>query len=413
MTDTVQDEPAFQLLAKVADLESDPTGLDTFARYVWQAKQVVRQWLTCLSGHDGPLFVVCEQGDDLALVYAEKIRFVQLKTRDRGSWSVAAMCARGLDAVVRCYQAARKANLHEISAFELWVEGPIADKTDTVDFVKDPTSAAKDVRSKLVASGLTRSWADDFLRRLVIRPDQPTRPHVDAKAMWELSALWPALSHPEVEYLYERLLQVATAAQTGGSGQPATIQAHLAAAWSYVDQDLPGPDEPGGTAIAAIRDQILSRSMLIGLTPPLPGESREQLLARMSAGSTASLMELKMLAAGANRQLIEQVQEMRADMEVERQLLLAGRDTAEADLERLAGRVLSMAEATATKVRLTSVSNPAAASRPAESIAADLLSRPADLAHCDRHPLFDRDERLIFGYLGHLTDLCRFTWRSS
>ncbi|MFC7481499.1 hypothetical protein ACFQX7_17685 [Luedemannella flava] len=72
MTDTVQDEPAFQLLAKVADLESDPTGLDTFARYVWQAKQVVRQWLTCLSGHDGPLFVVCEQGDDLALVYAEK-----------------------------------------------------------------------------------------------------------------------------------------------------------------------------------------------------------------------------------------------------------------------------------------------------------------------------------------------------
>ncbi|MFC7481498.1 DUF4297 domain-containing protein [Luedemannella flava] len=295
----------------------------------------------------------------------------------------------------------------------MWVEGPIADKTDTVDFVKDPTSAAKDVRSKLVASGLTRSWADDFLRRLVIRPDQPTRPHVDAKAMWELSALWPALSHPEVEYLYERLLQVATAAQTGGSGQPATIQAHLAAAWSYVDQDLPGPDEPGGTAIAAIRDQILSRSMLIGLTPPLPGESREQLLARMSAGSTASLMELKMLAAGANRQLIEQVQEMRADMEVERQLLLAGRDTAEADLERLAGRVLSMAEATATKVRLTSVSNPAAASRPAESIAADLLSRPADLAHCDRHPLFDRDERLIFGYLGHLTDLCRFTWRSS
>ncbi|MGI5214943.1 dsDNA nuclease domain-containing protein [Plantactinospora sp. CA-290183] len=405
-------DPGLELLTKVAEVESDSTGLDTFARYVWQAKQVVRQWLTCLSEREAPLFVVCEQVEDLALVYAERIRFVQVKTRDRGSWSVAAMCDRGLDALVRSYTAARKARIHEICAFELWVEGAIADKEETVDFVKDPRSAEKGVRSKLIASGLIRSWVDDFLQRLVIRPDQPTRAHVDAKAIWELGALWPALSRPEVEHLYERLLSAATAAQTGGSAQPGPLQAHLAAALPHVGFDLPGPDEPGGAAIDAIRNQVLTRGMLVALTPPLPGESDEQLLARISSGSAASLLELKMTAAGAGRQLIERVQEMRADMEVERQLLLASRDSAEADLERLASRVLSMADATATRIGLSAASDPAAAGRPAEMIAADLLARPGDLAQCDRRPLFDRDERLIVGYLGHLSDLCRFRWRA-
>ena len=396
----------------VAEVESDPTGLETFARYVWQAKQAVRQWLTCLSETDGPLFVVCEQVEDLALVYAERIRFIQLKTRDRGSWSVAAMCDRGLDALVRSYTAARKAEIHEISSFELWVEGAIADSSDTVAFVNNPSSAAGGVRSKLIANGLKRAWVNDFLQRLVVRPDQPTRAHIDAKAMCELGALWRALSHPEAQELYLRLLVAATAAQTGGSGQPESIQARLAAALPHVlESDLPGAEEPGGAKIDAIREQVLTRSMLLGLAPPLPDESQEQLLARISSGSAASMMELKMRGAGANPRLVERMQEMRADMEVERLLLLASRDSAEADLERLAERVLSMAEATAAQIKLSAVSNPVAASRPAEAIANDLLSRPGDLAQCDRHPLFDRDERLIIGYLGHLSDVCRFRWR--
>jgi hypothetical protein len=405
--------PGIELLAKVAEVESDPTGLDTFARYFWQAKQAVRQWLTCLSEREGPLFVVCEQVEDLALIYADRIRFIQLKTRDRGSWSVASMCRRGLDALVRSYGAARKAQIHEVCTFELWVEGAIADKADTVGFVEAPNSADNDVRAKLIASGLIRSWVDDFLQRLVVRPDQPTRAHIDAKAVWELGALWPALSRPETVELYERLLIAATAAQTSGEGQPQSIQAHLAAALPHVGPGLPGPDEPGGAAIDAIREQVLSRGMLVGLTPPLPGESEEQLLARISSGSAASPMELKLMAAGAGRQLIERVQEMRADMEVERQLLLASRDSAEADLERLATRVLTMADATASRIGLSAANNPVAAARSAEAIAADLLARPGDLAHCDRHPLFDRDEHMIFGYLGHLSDVCRFRWQAS
>jgi len=412
-TERQQADSALELLTSLAKAESDPTGLDTFARYLWQAKQALRQWLTTLSKHNAPLFVVCEQVEDVALVYADHVRFIQLKTRDRGSWSVAAMCDRGLDALVRSYIAARKARISEVCAFELWVEGAISENKDTVRFVKNPSSAGREVRSKLVASGLIRSWVDDFLQRLVIRPDQPTRAHIDAKAMWELWALWPNLSRPEIVNLYERLLQAVAAAQTAGGGQSGTVQAHLAAALPYVGADLPDPDEPAAAAISTIRDQVLSRSMLVALTPPLPGESEEQLLARMSSGSTASLMKLKLMAAGASRQLIERIQEMRAEMEVRRQLLLSSRDSAEADLERLATRVLSMAEATAVRIELSAAGNPAAAGRPAEAIAADLLARPGDLAQCDRQSIFDRDERLIIGYLGHLSDLCRFRWRAS
>jgi hypothetical protein len=77
----------FDLLAAVAQVDADPTGVDTFRRFLWQAKQAVRLWLTCLSERGGPLFLVCEHVEDLTLVYADRIRFLQLKTRDRGSWS--------------------------------------------------------------------------------------------------------------------------------------------------------------------------------------------------------------------------------------------------------------------------------------------------------------------------------------
>lgn len=405
--------PGLEVLSKVASVASDSTGLETFARYRWQAKQVVRQWLTCLREQDRPLFLACEHVEDLTLVYADKVRFIQLKTRDKGSWSVTAMNDRGLDALTRSYVAARKRQIHTLCTFELWVEGATAGKADTEDFVQDPRSASDEVRKKLAVHRIPRGWIDDFLQRLVIEPDQPTQAHIDARAMWELHALWPALSHPEVRYLYERLLTAAEAAQTSGQGQPPSIQAILAAALPHIAYDLPEPHEPAGQAIDPIRDQILSRGMLLAITPPQPGESQQQLLARISAGSTASLMELKMTAAGASRPLIAKMQEMRADMEIERQLMLASRDSAEDDLERLAQKVLRMAEATAADVALAAVTNPAAAGRPAEAIANSLLSQPANLAHCDRQNIFDRDDVLLFGYLGHLSDTCRFGWRAS
>lgn len=400
------------LLALLAQVDSDATGVKTFERYVWQAKQALRQWLTCLSGTNGPLFVVCELVEDIALVYADRLRFLQLKTRDRGSWSALLMCDHGIEALVRSYNSARRVGLHEKAIFELWLEGPISDSPDTVNFTNNPSAANPGVRAKIVKQGLRRAWIDDFLQRLLIFPNQSPRAHIDATVTYELGAIWPMLSRPELDLIYDRLLIAVTAAQAAMT-QPGTIQSRMVSARSYISHDVPNSDEPGGAEIDPIRSQILSHAMLVANTPPLPGESVEQLMNRISKGSTASMLELKMRAAGARSKSIQHMQALRADMEVKRQLLLSSRESAEAELEDLAGHLLSMANATASKVNFSAASNPSAAARPAEAIIADLLSRPGDLAQCDQKSIFADNAQLILGYLGHLSDECRYGWRAA
>lgn len=260
------------LLAAVGELISDRSGAETFARYLWQAKQGVRQWLTCLPIDSGPLFVVCEQVEDLVLVYRDRVRFVQLKTRDRGSWSASFMCSHGIDALVRSYAVAREAGLHALSCFELWLEGSVSDATDTVAFVRKPAHASQAVRNKIVAVGAKQNWLNDFLDQLVIRPDQPTRAHIDAKVIWELGALWPSLSSPELERIYEHLLIAVTAAQSA-QPIPTSIQTYLAAAFLSTRSQSSVVENSANDYPEAIRAQILSRDALMALTPPLPSES--------------------------------------------------------------------------------------------------------------------------------------------
>ena len=390
-------------------VETDPAGTATFNRYVWQAKQADRQWITCLSDQDGPLFVVCEHTEDLVLVYQDKLRFLQIKTKDRGSWSASVMGDEGIDSLARSYAAARAVGIHEIATFELWLEGPISNDSDTVKFVQNPSTAVKSVRDKIIKNGVKNEWMTDFLLRLVISPDQPTRAHIDAKVIWELGAIWPALSRPELDALYERLLTAAENAQAS-TASSATVQRHLASARGTFSRDLPSSSEPNATGIGPLRNQILSHSTLIALTPPLPNESIERLLKRMSTAPGSSLLELKMTAGGAREERIRQAQELRADMEIKRQLLLASSENAHIKLEQTAAKLLAMAGATATKFAMSAVSNPAVAARPAEAIAADLLSRPADLAQCDLAQCFGGDGQLIYGYLCHLSDTCQFRW---
>lgn len=318
---------------------------------------------------------------------------------------------RPTDALVRSYKAARDAEIHEEATFELWLEGPISDARDTVSFVESPIAAKQLIREKIINLGLERSWVNDFLGRLAIFPDQPTRAHIDAKALYELGSIWPGFSQSELRTLYERLLQAATAAQAADSS-PISISSILATAAAYPLERSEMMDQIDENIIVGIRNQILTRQMLFELTPPRPGESAARLLERLSEGTSLSLLELKMLAAGAAPNTIERTKSLRADMEVKRQLLLASRDRAKLDLADLSDRVLIMAHATATTIAMSSAVNPVAASRAAEAIASHLLSRPSDLAQCDTRGIFEGNGYTIFGFLAHLSDECRFLWRA-
>jgi hypothetical protein len=403
------DGPASGVIAALSELRGDQAGIETFGRYLWQAKQAVRLWLTCLSETDGPVCVICEHIDDTLVVYRDRIRFLQFKTRDRGSWSAKRMSTKGngIDALIRSYDTARSASLHANATFELWFEGPISEEKETGAFVADPVNAEIALRKRITDLGLRKEWMDDFLGRLVIQPGQPSQAHIDALAIKELGALWPGMTMVELENLYDTLLNSATAAQ-GRARLPVAIRLHLAAVVPTLQtlSSVDGLEEASGD----IAPQILSGQQLRVLTPPLPAEPVEGLLERIADGLPLSRLELKLRSAGASSDTIDEAKRFRAMSEVKRQEALAGRLSAEADLEDLADRLLIVARAEARRTNLAGAS---AAARPAEAIAAELLSDPARLKELDERELFGRDWRLVFGYLCHLSDECRFPWRAA
>jgi hypothetical protein len=88
--DAEQVEPAD--ISAFAGMLGDDTGSVTFERFRWQAKLAVRAWLGVMAG-GRVIAVVCEHVEDLSFIEISGFRFAQLKTRDKGSWSVAKICA--------------------------------------------------------------------------------------------------------------------------------------------------------------------------------------------------------------------------------------------------------------------------------------------------------------------------------
>ncbi|WP_078850678.1 dsDNA nuclease domain-containing protein [Streptomyces sp. NRRL S-15] len=398
-------EPVENLLEALARIKSEETGTRTFARYKWQAKQAVRHWLTCLKSDRAPIAIICEKLEDLAIVYHDFVRFAQLKTRDRGSWSANATCDKGhgIDSLIRAYKGARDVGVHENSAFELWLEGPMSDLKETVSFFENPTTAPSALRTKMVALGLPRNLLDDFLSRLIIHVKQPSRAHIDAVILREMAALWPGQSIPELEDVYTRLLEVASAAQAGEPALGAVRR--LVAACVASPGELTVPDD--------LSVQYLSKSQIAFMTPPLGGETDQDLLDRMSAGEITSMLELKMRRAGVSPSVLKQAQDLRAQAEISRQLLLASRSDVDGQFAQLDTRILTVARAIADKANLNSATNPVAAARPADYISTELLSNPGILGQLDKSDLFEGDGLELYGYLCHLSDACRFPWRAA
>jgi hypothetical protein len=170
-------------LEAFATLRSDPTGVTTFERYIWQAKLAIRAWLGVFAG-SGILAIVCEHVEDLAIVEADRFRFAQLKTRDKGSWSVTKICESGhaVERLVASYKLAELAGIASRSTFEVWLEGPPSEQKATSDFFADPASASEEIKKKIRAFGLTGAKLADFLGRLSVHCHQPARQTVDAVA---------------------------------------------------------------------------------------------------------------------------------------------------------------------------------------------------------------------------------------
>lgn len=391
--------------ATLVALPSDPTGAQTFGRYRWQAKIALQRWLGTLAPGDVPQAVVCEQIDDIVVVYADRYVFQQLKTRDRGSWSAAKVCAKkgGLDALIRSWKAAHGAGLDDCSTFELWLEGPMSEVPTTVTFFADPTSAGTDVRKALVKRGLSKAQLDAFLSRLSIHANTTPRGAIDPVLHHSVGALWPSLTHAQAAVLVERLLQAAEAGQA--HEQPSvTVLQHLRARAS-TGPSAADPDDTD-TRLAP----VLSRGMLQALTPPLPDEPNDVLLQRLGRGQPSSALELKLQRAGAKAPTVQRAIELRAEADVQRQLTLAASGGTSQHLDELGSRVLLVAQGAAAHVELR-MTDPLVAASPGEYVFNHFLANPGALATLDHQQLLGAQGLLLLGLLCQLSDECRFGWR--
>lgn len=391
-----------QLKALLA-MPSEVAGSRAYAGFRWQAKVAVLRWLGCLGGGDAPVAVVCEQVDDLVLVFADRLVFEQLKTKDRGSWSTNAVCAKkgGLDSLVRSYKAARGVGLHLTSAFELSLEGSMSVGKATGDFFAEPSSAGEPIRDALVAHGLPKAHMSDFLSRLRFRSGVPPRATIDAVLEQTLGALWPSLSHPDRQMVLARLVSAAEAAQAHDVPTTDVVAALRVASGQGADDVEPRTESP----------QVLSRQALIDLTPPLPSVSAEDVLRRLSRGDATSALELKLLAAGATEQTIGRAKSLRAQADVKRQEAIASGRRGEAAVHDLEERVLMVAEAKAAQVHLHA-SVPGIGARPAEFVFGELIGNVGALAALDHEEVMSGQPLLVLGLLCQVSDECRFWWRS-
>lgn len=381
--------PAFAALA------SDPTGIDTFERYLWQTKLAVLTWLSSL-GPTGPIAIVAEHVEDLAIVEVDCFRFAQLKTKDRGSWGVMRLCGKdhAISRLIASYKEAKAAGILELSRFEIWLEGPPATDTKTKTFFADPTKAHADVKAKIRELGLKGVAMTDFLKRLSVHCHRPSRGTIDAVAIKAIGAVWPHMPFQQCHDLYEKLLDIAEAAQAA-SEPPAIVRGAIAA----------GRVNPADLTLwQPIEKQVLLSQHLAAVCPPCSSVTNAELLQRAAASQT-TMLELKLVRAGATPDTVAKAIEVRAAADVAGALAASSGRVDEAGMADLNDRVLSLGHAVANLAKLDSAAAPA----PAEYVFNNLMSRP-DIVATDVTKVLGSDYRLVVGRLCGLSDECRFGW---
>lgn len=381
--------PAFAVMT------SDPTGIDTFERYLWQTKLAVLTWLSSL-GPTGPIAIVAEHVEDLAIVEADCFRFAQLKTKDRGSWGAMRLCGKdhAISRLIVSYQEAKAAGILDLSRFEVWLEGPPATDTKTKTFFADPTKAHADIKAKLRELGLKGPSLTDFLKRLSVHCHRPSRGTIDAVAIKAIGAAWPHMPYQQCHDLYEKLLDLAEAAQAA-SEPPTVVRAAIAA----------GRIDPADLTLwAPIEKQVLLGQHLAAVCPPLPSATNAELLQRAAASQT-TLLELKLVRAGATPNTVAKAIAVRAAADVAGALATSGGRIDDAGMADLDDRILTLGDAVANLAKLDAAGAPA----PAEFVFNNLMSRP-DIAAMDLTKVYEGDYRLVIGRLCGLSDECKFGW---
>jgi Cap4 dsDNA endonuclease len=413
--------PSAELVPVFSDLDVgrlDPTALvhirprdiagpDTFRRYRYQAKQVFAAWLQCLLP-DGPIAVICEHVEDYVVVFDDTIRFRQVKTRNKGVWTVGKISkdGGGLDSLIRSYLTVQEAGMLDIATFELLLEGVSSERSETVLFFTNPENAPESTKRKICEYGLPSTSLPEFLSRLRVLPGMSSQSTIDAVNVNALAGVLTNQPLGVIRRIYRELLVKVEAAQAEEVDLFST---------DWADSVRNADALAGQASALSFGSKLLTRQQLLQILPPIPQENLAQMQAAVSLlaapGTVISQLERKLISAGATEATLDKAKTLRALADVQLELAAAANAEAIGQIDRLADDVLTFARATATNVALTSAGNPVMIARQGDAVFAQLATQVTQLRALDTAQLLCNEPYGVLGYLCHLSDKCYYSWK--
>lgn len=370
----------------------DDTGTDTFVRYRYQAHIAVPFALSCAIGGD-VRSVVLEHFEDIAVEYATSWRFMQVKTRDAGlrRWRMVDLCADGggLRALLRSFRAVGPID----ATHELWLEGAL-ERRDQAERLLDAAGRSDPAVQSDVATrlGIDPVECAEFLTRLRVRPNLPSRSDIGARVYRLLCTQAPRLATAAVEAIQHELVELLCRA--------------MAAELTM------GDDWPSGIVHAITPEmnaRVEAKRVTAAILEPVIGplvRDPQPLLRRVLETDLppATSLEEKLLTGGATDAIVRDAKQLR----YQATLMEANRAAAslygdESLLEDVRARLQVRANATRDAV--------GDETRPAARMWLSLLELLSSQArHVDANGLFGQDPDILLGEICEMSDLCQVDW---
>jgi Cap4 dsDNA endonuclease len=374
----------------------DDTGSDTLRRYRYQAQLIATYCLDCTT-NGKVVSVIAEHFEDIVIEYHDHWHFVQIKTRNQnlGPWKLP-NSIDGLKSLWRTYQCINPFKTINAS-YALFLEGAIAKDDLLNDLAPSDTNSTtlssapnanlvKKVASKLK---ITESDCADFLAKVVVQANQPTRQDIDSRNIRMLSQMATGATSTEIEPVYNRLVDRILYAMTGerlGNELPTFI---ISSNTSSISSKV--------ARKRLTRDTIRS---LLGSLAYGPSLLLQRLVEPQMPRPTN--LEMKLLAAGAENKIIQDAKMLRANANVrEAESLAASYD--DDKLEDVRNRLSVVANSIIQKHTLDP--------RPAVKAFNELLTTLMDNAtSCDPNRVFRQDPFILLGEVCALADECKIDW---
>lgn len=383
-------------MSSVTAMPPDDSGSDAFRRYTYQAHVVFP--LTLRLYFEGDIVAIyCEHWEDVLIEFADRLRFVQIKTRDagRGPWRYRHLMDEGgaLRSLLRTHRALEALGESRPVEYEVCLEGAVesGDEINRLLISGDgPDDAMCETCARRLEINLDEARA--LLARVRVTPNYPPRTLINARNRDLLRLQAGYLSADELNAIYDdavALIKLAMEAEL------------LADAWP---EAIIAPTSPAEEAERRAAAKRLDRERLQPVLSRLE-DIGQRLLAeiRDSAQLRATALERKLNRAGATEGTVARAKQLRAQATIRMAELRGGSlydiDGLVADLHL---RLLTAAEAVAE-----AVSGNAPAAQVFNQLEGRLSANPAAY---DPNRVLGQDHLLLLGEVCQLSDECKYRW---